>query len=292
MLSHFKDKFQQNKTNMISKKLALICINYNSYPHLVRFLNSIETSAQGSKIDLQVIVIDNSTNSVNSEVLSDFCESSDLSLRIIKTANVGYFPGAKIGLDDMSDAVKEFDFISISNVDLTLDQFFFKRLGNIPIDESTGVIAPAIISEKRKDDLNPKIEYRPTRSSLERTLKIFSHVSLFFAYRLLSDIKSKLRGTNLSSRKVEMYAPHGSFIIFTKRYFERGGDFDYPRFLFGEEIFVGETCRELNLSIRHHPELVISDIDHGSTSLKSLRFLANEHVKSLNYLLNKYFRKD
>lgn len=277
---------------MTKKQFALICVNYNSYPHLTRFLESVSTSVQGSKFDLHIVIVDNSTDTTNSDLLSGFYQSSNLPLRIIKTANVGYFPGAKIGLDDMSDAVKEFDFISISNVDLILDQKFFQRLGEIPIDKSTGVIAPAIISEKRKDDLNPKIECRPARASLERTLKIFSHVSLFFAYRLLSDIKSKLRGTNLSSRKVEMYAPHGSFIIFTKRYFERGGDFDYPRFLFGEEIFVGETCRELNLSIRHHPELVISDIDHGSTSLKSLRFLANEHVKSLNYLLNKYFRKD
>lgn len=277
---------------MIKKHFTLICINYNSYPHLVRFLESVTTSIQGSKIDLHIVVVDNSTSLANSEALSNFRHSSDLSLRIIKSANVGYFPGAKIALDDMSDSVKEFDFVSISNVDLTLDQNFFKRLNNITVDTSTGVIAPAIISDKRKDDLNPKIESRPTRTSLERTLKIFGHVSLFFAYRLLSDIKSNLRGTNRSKRRIEMYAPHGSFIIFTKRYFERGGNFDYPRFLFGEEIFVGETCKNLELAVRHHPELVIHDIDHGSTSLKSLRFLANEHVKSLDYLLNKYFRKN
>ena len=86
-----------------------------------------------------------------------------------------------------------------------------------------------------------------------------------------------------------MYAPHGSIILFTKQFFLSGGDLRYPCFLFGEEIFVGEECALRELCVRYVPELVVHDMDHGSTSLQSARFISSEHMKSLHYLLDRYF---
>lgn len=274
------------------QKYALICINYNSYPHLLSFLQSVEVAAKASRITPAVVVVDNSTNRGNYRLISEFISSSKLDIKIIESQNIGYFPGAAAALNSIRDFAHSFDYISISNVDLRLDPEFFKEIEKFSPEDNVGVIAPSIISEKRKDDLNPKIAHRPLRSSLERTLKIFNNVVSFYAYRVLSDWKSRARAKKGGARSMEMYAPHGSFIIFTKNYFSRGGNFDYPRFLFGEEIFVGETCIALKLKIQLNTKLKVYDIDHGSTSLKSLTFLASEHAKSLHYLLQKYFSED
>jgi GT2 family glycosyltransferase len=270
-------------------KYAFICINYNSYSHLVGLLESIAAAHNASPVDLSIYIVDNSTDRSNHQLLERFIQTTNLTLSVIESKNVGYFPGAALALSKIEESENAYDFISISNVDLRVAPDFFEKVKESKNAWSTGVVAPSIISEKRKDNLNPKILNRPKRSELERTLKIFSKLTLFYVYRLLSDLKSRIRANDAKQRPSQMYAPHGSFIIFTKAYFQHGGSFDYPRFLFGEEVFVGESCLRLKLDIKFNPEIKVYDIDHGSTSLKSLKFLAGEHVKSLQYLLRTYF---
>lgn len=271
------------------RSYLFICVNYNSYDHATHLLRSIESAISCANLRLQVALIDNSTDRRRRFVLEEFLNSTTINVRMIDSENVGYFPGATLAASALSIEWESYDFVSVSNVDVTVSEDFFTSLTSLHIAPDVGVLAPSIISEKRSDDLNPKILTRPTRGSLERTARIFNSIPLFYFYRILSEIKSRLRARSQTARPAAMYAPHGSFIIFTKNYFVNGGHLNYPRFLFGEEIFVGEMCRSLSLLVQFNPSLKILDIDHGSTSLKSLRFLANEHVKSLRYLLHTYF---
>jgi GT2 family glycosyltransferase len=275
-------------------KYALICINFNSYEHTVGLLESINEAKHHSSIDATIYIVDNSTDRSNYNILQKYMSTSTLAIKVITSKNVGYFPGASLALRYIFESDCKYDFISISNVDLRVAPDFFSQIQLMPQEKSVGVLAPIIISEKRKANLNPKIIDRPSRESLERNLQIFSNPYIFYIYKILSDIKSYLRAykANPHQTPLIMYAPHGSFIIFTKSYFEMNGDFNYPCFLFGEEIFVAETCDRLNLRVLLSPELVIYDIDHGSTSLKSLRFISREHVKSLRYILKTYFPKN
>ncbi|MEQ1530257.1 MAG: hypothetical protein ABL925_13160, partial [Methylococcales bacterium] len=175
-----------------------------------------------------------------------------------------------------------------SNVDLTVDESFFYILKSKTFPVDVGVIAPAIISEQNNNDLNPKIINRPSRLQLYKNLLIFKFTYLFILYSFLSKLKAK-SATKKHISQCDIYAPHGSFIIFTKSYFANGANINYPRFLFGEEVFVGEQCIKTGQKVRYDPDILIHDNEHGSTSKEKNKFISQEHVKSLAYLLEHYF---
>ena len=87
-----------------------------------------------------------------------------------------------------------------------------------------------------------------------------------------------------------MYGAHGSFMVFTRRYFEKGAHVNYPRFLFGEEVFVAEQLRKHSLMIESIPEIRVFDKEHASTSQEKLEFICPEHKKSYEYLKRHFFR--
>jgi hypothetical protein len=271
---------------------ALICVNYNAYRHLTDFMKSIEIATRHSGFQVDVYVVDNSTERDELAGFQEYLVTSGLNATVLPSDNVGYFPAAEMALKELVGNKRDYDFVSVSNVDLRLDPAFFSALENLPVEANTGVLAPCIISDKRKSNLNPKIVNRPSRASLKKTAAIFRHPWLFIAYQAMSTTKSIVWNSRKPDVPEFMYAPHGSFIVFTRRYFELGGNFGYPRFLFGEEIFVAESCRHMHLKIRLAPELKVHDIDHGSTSLQSARFISGEHTKSLRYLLKTYFSED
>jgi len=64
----------------------------------------------------------------------------------------------------------------------------------------------------------------------------------------------------------EIYAPHGSFIIFSREYFERGGSLKPGAFLYAEELFVAETCRRLGLKAVYWPVIQVAHDEHVSTA--------------------------
>ncbi len=154
-----------------------------------------------------------------------------------------------------------------------------------------GVVAPSIISNYRQADLNPKIIKKVPKAKFLIFKTIFSNDLLF---RIQNKINTyKYRKKRILDKSVyhmkNIYAPHGAFIIFTKEYFDRGGSFDYPIFLFGEEIFVAESCLQLSLHVVYDQELKILDNDHGSTGKEKIAFIRREHKKAIKFILDNYY---
>jgi len=269
-------------------KVAIVCVCYNAYDHLLSFTESLKTSfSLSNDVDFTLVVVDNSTNAAEQQVRAALSEAN-FKTQYLKSENVGYFPAFKKGTD-LLGSLLDFDCIAVSNVDLTVRSDFFEAL-NVQVQkvsDSVGIIAPAILSKGRGGDLNPKTLFRPTRFSLMKNIFIFKRLWLLKIYRKLSDLKVKSTIGSLAPGD-SFYSPHGSFILFTKQYFARGGSVDYPQFLFGEEDFVAEQCRMVGLKVQYQPSITIVDDDHGSTSREKLEFIANEHVKSLKYIVDTY----
>lgn len=269
-------------------RVAIVCVCYNAYDHLLNFAISLKESlslAEG--VSFTLVVVDNSTKEVNQQVLVDVAAMS-FTTHYLKSDNVGYFPGFKKGTE-LLESLLDFDCVAVSNVDLTVRTDFFEAL-KAQIDDvsdQVGIIAPAILSQDRGGDLNPKTLFRPTRYSLLKNIFIFKRLWLLKIYRKLSDLKIKSTIGSLAPGE-SFYSPHGSFILFTKQYFARGGSVDYPQFLFGEEDFVAEQCLRIGLKVQYQPSITIIDDDHGSTSREKLEFIASEHVKSLKYIVDTY----
>ncbi|MFK9004382.1 glycosyltransferase family 2 protein [Pseudomonas pergaminensis] len=269
-------------------KVAIICVCYNAYDHLLAYARSLETAISNAEgVEFSLVVVDNSTQLTGADTLS-LISGMKFDYHYIKSGNVGYFPAFKKGVDFLP-SLSDFDCVAVSNVDLSVSDDFFESLtvclGELP--DNVGIVAPAIISQERVADLNPKTLYRPTRLSLQKNIFIFKRLWLFRLYRKLSDLKAR-RPLIKYPEGMEFYSPHGSFIIFTRHYFLSGASYDYPQFLFGEEDFVAEECRRSGLKVSYQPSIKISDFDHGSTSREKLSFIANEHVKSIKYIVDTY----
>lgn len=273
-------------------KIAFICVCYNAYDHLLNYMSSVFSALEScSVVKLDFVVVDNSDDIKQEEVKR--IHEKFPSVRYIKSENVGYFPGLKKGLDSINK-IDEYEYVVVSNVDLVLSNDFFRSLllCDPVLSESVGVIAPSILSRKRKADLNPKTILRPSKLSHYKNIWIFKNRFVLGFYWKLSNWKAYVKSKNNKYRDGDsFYSPHGSFIVFTKHYFKKGGGLDYPMFLFGEEDYVAEECLKLQLKVVYLPRLVVFDEDHGSTSKEKIDFLAREHVKSIKYILDTYYER-
>lgn len=243
------------------KKLLLICVNYKSHDALKSFLESVHRAAENAKGTLQVDieVVDNSEH------------------------NVGYLGGA---LPVYNEKAKDYDFVSISNVDLQLAPDFFEKLTELKT-ENVGWIAPDIYTGKRDLHENPARLKRPTKWNFLIWFLIYSNTFLYKLYHLLYILKSRKRA---DSPSCTIYAGHGSFMLFTKEFIAQYDDLQFPTFLYGEEIFFAELIRAANLKVLYTPTLLINNTGNVSTGRVSLKQRSQWSIESLLAIYNTYFK--
>ena len=281
-------------------KICIIPVCYNAQEDALRLLDSIDRAyANCTGLDLTVILADNSTVAPAIEINPG---RYLFELRQLKNENTGYFPAFNKALSSLNCQPDSYDFVIVCNVDLVLADDFFASLLAFTVGPETGVLAPGIFSDKDGRDLNPKMMRRPSLAKIQFMRLICSNVVVFQGYHKLVRIRELIRSKsqkpgsiNFSSenksKKSNMYGAHGSFLIFTKRYFLKGANVCYPRFLFGEEGFVAEQLRMNELIIEHAPSLKIFDKEHASTSKVNMKFICSEHKKSYDYFYTNFLKK-
>ena len=296
------------------KSILVICVNYNSPNAAVRYIKSISNTSK-ERVHVDVVLVDNSEDT-DSEALFEALKQEDPNIECIKApSNPGYFGGAHYGLKIYLETHDLPDWIVVSNVDLVIeDGMFFERLAELELSDRVGIIAPSIWSNHWRMDRNPKMLSRPAVKTMHRYKLIYRNYVVLIAYQALGRIKSLLRkklGNNSPSlvrsllKPVEsqngfeesgirqdilpIYAPHGSLMIFSKRFFTEGGDINYPCFLFMEEIYVAEIARRLNLDVVYVPTLRIIHNDHVSTGIIRSPQMARHMYDSAVYIADKYF---
>ncbi|MDO5691924.1 MAG: glycosyltransferase [Pseudomonadota bacterium] len=280
-------------------KVGVVAVCYNAYDDCVKFLDSLLAAYRKAPdtLELAVAVCDNSSDLSGRDLVKNF--EAPFHFLYKKLDNIGYFPAFYVGCQALRAMQGDFDFIIVTNVDLAVDQAFFSELAELELSSDTGVVAPSILSMQTGGDINPKIIQRPSVFKLKLLRYGFSVLSFYRLHNWASVTKAKLKGLRGESDKrrsarsnlpnMEMYGAHGSMMIFTKNYVDRGASFDYPRFLFGEEVFVAEEARLKGLKTIYAPQLKVYDGEHGSTSKEHDKFISGEHVKSYIYLIDKYF---
>lgn len=280
----------------------VIGVNYRTDDHAVRFARSLE---KYSALEVKVILVDNSERE-DSSVFFRRIGEANASIKCLQTPrNLGYFGGANFGWAQYLIDSPPPDWVIVCNVDVEFnDGQFFSALRELETIESLGVVAPRIWSARWKRDLNPKISQRPSKAKMNLYRVIFGNYYLQMTYEILSFAKNGLkalirdtfalfRGHPRIETQIEeapsIYAPHGSCIIFNRRYFSAGGDFEYSVFLFGEEIFVAETAKRVGLTVRYCPWLRILDSEHASTGIIRSRRVAGYMKDATTYLVEHYF---
>lgn len=265
-------------------RFLTLCVNYHNDEETLRFVRAL--LAQIDAADQRIIVVDNSATPVLDGPLS-VLEREDKRATVVRPGrNLGYLGGAAFGLRHYREVAEVAEWTIVCNTDIVLPRNDLLRQLDLFHGGSrvSAVVAPAIVSSFSARNQNPHMRSRPTRVRMHLYKWIYRQPYLFWGYRSLSSIKQVLLrwaataqdGENLSEEPTTIYSPHGAFIAFHRQYFEAGGSLDYGSFLFGEEIFVAETCRRLDLAIQYDRRLKIIHREHATTgqSPESGRFQA------------------
>ncbi len=243
------------------KKFLLICVTYHSDEELRTFVESVHRAAEQVKDQLSV----------------------DIEVADNGKDNRGYLGGA---LPIYNAKAQGYDFVSISNVDLELAPDFFEQLLKINIS-NTGWLAPDIYTDKINRHENPFMLHRPTKRNFFKWNIIYSSTWIYRLYHKLYVIKS--HKTKALFQDCDIYAGHGSFMLFTKAFVAKNPEIHFPGFMYGEEIFMAELVRAAQLNVHYCPTLRIANTGNISTGLINQAHKSQWSKKSLRAIYKRFF---
>lgn len=264
------------------KTVAIYCVNYQTYPELRSFLQSVNQASNEAfaVIRVDVFCADNTETEYQEITFS----SEHIRLKVFPFhQNKGYFGAVHDMMTQTSP--NQYDFVIISNVDVTLMNDTLVQLASLDVDAQTGWIAPQIYSLQEQRDLNPQVMHRYSKLRL-KTLKLMYKYP--FLHRLYVRLFYKMRHSS-THQAGEVYAGHGSFIILTREYFKRCGIIDYPVFLYGEELYLAELCRRHSLKVQYTPQVKLEDKEHCSTGGMRKHLYYQCNYEAIYYILSTFY---
>lgn len=250
----------------------LICVNYNNEDDTIHCVETFLLTNKDSNI--HVLVIDNS-ESANDILHSKFKTNSYVTI-LRPDSNLGFYNGASWGLKVFLSKYPIPSYICVSNTDLIFNQIdFVKKLKKYHDKIDTNVIAPSIKSNLTGVDQNPQIRIRPSRLRMKFYTIIYKYYLIAQIYWLLSIFKNKFVKvscdkptiSDASPNLFNIYAPHGSIVIYKNNYFKAGATIENKVFLFGETIQIAEQCRLKNLNVVYDKRLKVIHKEHATTNI-------------------------
>jgi len=273
-----------------SSKVLIVTVNFRQAECTLRFLHSAARLAGFNRCHL--VIVDNNSGDDSAERIREAIAGFNNVELLTSQENRGYFGAAKWALDHHLSRPTNLDWVIVCNNDIIFDDtaFLNRLLAHDP--RKFGVLAPAIFSRLTGFDSNPMILYRPGRMRrLRYRLLLSSYYIAWLAQWLAPFVRKgrkRLHARRSSRGQCPIYAPHGSFFTFSRRFFERGGFLDDGCFLYAEEISVAETCWRLRLPVIHDPDLKVSHNDSQTTGRMLTRSGYLLQREGLHYALGKY----
>lgn len=272
----------------------LITVNYKGEQSTLGLLASLSRLNGFSSLD--VIVVDNGSGEENlSQIRAAVAPLPNVQL-LVSATNRGYFGAAKFAYDHYLGQGHELpDWTIVCNHDVIIDDPDFLLKLSSEDWRSIGVLAPRVRLAETGADQNPFMQ-NPPDWWRRFTMRFYSSCyPLGLLWDWLSRQKRSLRKVFSSSVRPpglpqQIYAAHGSFLIFGRSYFMAGGIFDDTLFLFGEEIAVAETCRKLGLKVLYAPGLQVLHDEHSSVGPGMSRAAYGHHRQSVRHLFSKYLQ--
>ena len=100
--------------------------------------------------------------------------------------------------------------------------------------------------------------------------------------KIFKPLLTKSKSNDLITKK-QVYAVHGSFILFSKSFFHKGGWIDDNFEMYGEELSIAEIAKKLKIPITYFSKLKVIHHEHRSTNIISNRLLFNKAKESHKY---------
>ena len=267
--------------------IKIITVNYKDSKPTENLIKSIVNCNISST--LKIVIIDNQSTEDSLLSLNMLRKKTNLDIEIISSSeNSYYWGGINLGLTDNNK--KDYDWIIACNNDIEFnDCRFFEKLNHLEKD-CYSIIAPQIISSLTNKDLNP---FMMKPISFIYDLYYSLYYLNFFTSKIVHKIGRLIRIINKLSKikkslNYQIYAGHGSCMIFSKDFFSNGGFLDTGFSMYGEEISTAEIAKKINSQIYYIPSLSIIHNEHQSTGKSSLKDNFMKSKKTYYYIKKKY----
>lgn len=276
--------------------LLVICVNYYNEEQTIAFARRI-IELHSPSVCHVAIASNNISGGGTDALRREFSAFPQVTV-MHWGKNLGYYGAACRALDQYRSKHELPDWVAVSNTDLLLEAGPFdgplNRYARVP---GIGVIAPSVTSTVTGIDQNPFMDRRPAALRMHLIKWMFKTrptlAVWLAAFRVKSLIRRWLRrGTVSVSVAADLvarpiYAPHGSFIAFSREYFARGGTLNHAPFLYGEELMVAETARRLGLAVLYDPKLKLKHVEHSTTGISAAARIYR--AASASYCADTYF---
>ena len=269
--------------------IKIITVNYKDYKPTENLIKSIINCKISST--LKIIIIDNESSEDSFSSLNLMRKKVNLNIEIIRSSkNNYYWGGINLGLKKSNLDKRDYNWIIACNNDVEFNDIkFFEKLNDLG-KESYSIIAPQIISSLTNKDLNPFM-LKPI--SFIYDLYYSLYYLNFFTSKIVHKIGRLIRIINKLSKikkslNCQIYAGHGSCMIFSKDFFSNGGFLDTGFSMYGEEISTAEIAKKVNSQIYYIPSLSIIHNEHQSTGKSSLKDNFMKSKKTYYYIKKKY----
>lgn len=268
-------------------RIAFVLVNYKTMADSLKYLENFKDVETNSAV---LVFHDNDESPGNEEryqqiksAATEICPN----LVIEKSGcskNLGYIGAFAYVIDGMLNR-KQFDFIFLSNPDIEFDCIsLLEKLSTLPLLRNP-VIATKIISKLTWKNQNPYMVHKPPKYKIIFFSWLFRSRMLAGTYRILIATIRKFLRNKPSFEGTEIYAGHGSFIGFTRIFFEKKISLSMRNFLFCEEFFIGHQLEKLDLAVTYIPEISVIHREHASTRLfptsKICKHLQQAHQTAL-----------
>ena len=170
-----------------------------------------------------IIIVDNDSTSESKNALEEIRKRSYIDINIIiSTTNLYYWGAANYALNELDFNINNYpEWIIVCNNDILFNKGdLLSKILNFNTKDFP-ILAPAVLSSKTNKSLNPFM-HKPINSLAKVYYSIFFMNSIlgYIIYKTRQLIKIILTIFNKGIDKGEfIYAPHGSFIIFSKYFF-------------------------------------------------------------------------
>lgn len=272
--------------------ISIVC--YENEKEVCEFIKQLETQSVSKRIAVSITI--NKTKSIEC-IKKCIDESSIKCFMFLAPQNLGYLNGCLYGIRALQDRVV-YKWVVICNTDIVICQKdFFEGLYNSVIDDNVWGIAPSI-QLPNGEFQNPYIVKRPSEISFLWHKIIFSNLILFSVYFFASDIKKIVKKRirkvfnkpeTLVSKNI--YAPHGSFMIFRKPLFDIICSENNGIFLYCEEEYLATVIFENKKTVYFDASMKVIHNEHQTLGRIDYRKKQKWYIQSMDFINSRVYKK-
>ena len=279
--------------------IVFVILHYKTYNDTEDCVESIKNKIDSTSY--HIIIVDNFSNNGSLEKLKDkYKNDNDITI-LCNTENLGFAKGLNTGI---YYARKNYEtkYIAVINNDVILiSDDFIHRLDTKMNEYNFSLCGPMIITKDGSCTTNPIRNTIRSKDEVEKCIKKYKklyklcRIKLFNIYRIMKKTKKVKKECYLSDQI--NYKLHGSFWVFSERFFDDFKGLDEDTFLYGEEDILYLHLMKHNHITLYTPSIIIYHKEDAATNeaipnnSQKMQFVCKNCINSLNIylkLLEKY----